>query len=134
MAENYRFAVGHGIAFASMTLVTTVCRNNPHSIGIRYPEIIVGISPYEFPDGAPHTEWMFTAGLMSQMLALRTAFGLSITVLSAPVTIYTLKEFTTYARYNAMAHAILTNDGYRRLPEERGVGEPTFRFTELAAL
>lgn len=132
---TYRIAATHGIAFVSMTVLTTIVRNDPRTIGIQYPERVTSISSADFVDGSPFTEWEFKAMLMSDFAAFVSANGLTFpTTLTAPVTIYTLKHLTTYARYNATAHLAMTNDGYSRVPDPRSLMDVVFRYTDLVAL
>lgn len=132
---SYRIATGHGVALASLTILTTIIRNAPHSKGIQYPERLLSISGADFVDGAAFSEWEFKAMLMTDFATFVTANGLVFpTTLSSPVTIYTLKHLTTYARYNAMAHLALTNDGYSRVSDGRSILDVVFRYTDLVAL
>lgn len=131
---SYRIATGHNVAFGSMTVLTTIIRNAPFTIGVQFPERIRALDGSNFTDGNPFSEWVFKAMLMTDFATFRTANGLSYTVLSAPVTIYTLKELTTYARYNATAEVALTGDGYTRVSDPRSLLDVTFRYTNLVAL
>jgi hypothetical protein len=129
---SYRYATGHGVALVSLTVLTTALRHNPTSPGVQHPARVYAISDAEFFDGQPFCVWTWPAMSYADFTTLRTGLGLSFTVAYALVTIYTLKELDTYARYNATAHVSWTEDGYTK--GQGAIRDVVVRFTGLVAL
>jgi hypothetical protein len=99
LSSNYRVAVGHGVAFGSLAVITP----QPSAGGVKATQRTYGLdgTVHEFGGQYAILKWSMLE-TETEYTTILTAFGLSSALYSS-VTVYIRNQFFAYARYNAIA-------------------------------